>query len=418
VISNINNQVVVVNNKNMPGSAEAQPGTKAGGVVLSGGSIAPFAFMEFETGIECQCEGGGGFWGAAAPHGFNGGLGLFDDIGNDKPAFGVNLPPLRGRGGDNSVVEVLKECGNFEVRAMKDVVSERLVKDKNNSNKLHKNKRKVTYHKHCGKWVLYTTNGEKSYFTRYRCKSWRCKKCSVDLAQKQFRKIQASLESMKYAVFLTLTFDGKELTNDKAEEKEGKMWNALKIYLERKFGKFEYYWTREWQVNTKMLHKHVLITGNRELWEACAGVFNEPDAKREMRRKTGQYYDVKKWINEVVVGRGYGKICDLARPRSNDAVIKYIVSEVTKTNQKKDDYRRNLRMYGSSKNFFKRAEKPEREKMDVFIIKGKIEDVKECLEGNGFITGNVMDDIVFDKNAEGKIEAVGTELGSFCVETG
>ena len=133
------------------------------------------------------------------------------------------------------------------------------------------------------------------------------------------------------------------------------------------------------------------------------------------------------WLESVIVGRGYGKICDVERPRNTDAIAKYLVKEITKTSQKKDDYRSNLRMHGNSRGFFKKVtpieeqtmlekEKKKEDKKEVYIIKGSIEAVKECLEINGFQTKDIMDNIVYEKNADGKIEAVGSELGSFSVE--
>ena len=419
---------------NISGSAEAHPGTKAGGAVLSSGSIAPFAFNGFKTGC-------GGVRGAAAPLGSGGGFGLFNDFGNDKPAFGENLPPHFGGGGgdDDDVVSggtaeliisaLKREC--FRVIDIKKLAAERLVLERNNSNKLLKGIKKnkeVSYHKYCGTWTLLVSgkNRKDDYLFRYKCGSWRCPKCSVGLAQRQFMKIQSSLENFKNAVFFTLTFDPKKLNNSEAEEKEGKIWNQLNIYLERKIGKSEFYWSREWQVGTKMLHKHVLIL-NDKLFDICEGVYCKADRNHLIASKKGKYYDFKMWLESVIVGRGYGKICDVERPRNTDAIAKYLVKEITKTSQKKDDYRSNLRMHGNSRGFFKKVtpieeqtmlekEKKKEDKKEVYIIKGSIEAVKECLEINGFQTKDIMDNIVYEKNADGKIEAVGSELGSFSVE--
>ena len=362
---------------------------------------------------------------------------MVDDIPVDFHAFAkTNSPPLA-----EDVISVLKR-ENFTVKDVNKLNSERLVKERNNSNKLvsgTKKNKEVSYHKYCGKWTLLVTsrNRKDDLLYRYRCRSWRCPRCSVGLAQRQFMKIQSSLDNYKNAVFFTLTFDPKKLNNSEAEEKEGRIWNQLLIYLERKIGKSEFYWSREWQVGTKMLHKHVLIL-NDKLFDICEGVYCKADRNRLIASKKGKYYDFKMWLESVVVGRGYGKICDVERPRNTDAIAKYLVKEITKTKQKKDDYRSNLRMHGNSRGFFKKvtpefsteAEKQEYEfaeererhekenkvKKEVYIIKGTIEAVKECLENNGFYAENVMDNIVYEKNADGKIEAVGSELGSFCVE--
>lgn len=331
-----------------------------------------------------------------------------DDEAVGSHAFAkINSPPLA-----EDVISVLKR-ENFTVNDINKLNSERLVKDRNNyyKSKTKKDKiRKVTYHKHCRKLTLYI-KGRKSYVIRYKCGSWRCKRCSIELSQRQFRKIQSSLDDLKYVTFLTLTFDPKKLNNEEAEEKEGKMWRYLYTYLTREIGKHEYYWVREWHKDGR-LHKHVLIT-SKKLWEICEGVYCEADREKLIKSKKGKYYEFKMWLESVVVGRGYGKICDLERPRSQDAITKYCVKEATKSNQKINDYRRNLRMHGSSRNFFKREEKVEKEKNEVFIIRGSIESVKECLELHGVRTKNVKDDIVFEKNQDGKIEPVGSELGSF-----
>lgn len=364
---------------------------------------------------------------------------MVDDTAAGFHAFAkINSPPLA-----DCVVSTLKRELFRVIDVKKSAESMRLVSEKNTSNKLisvTKKNKEVTYHKYCGKWTLYI-KGKKEYLMRYKCGSWRCPKCSVGLAQRQFMKIQSSLENFKNAVFFTLTFDPKKLNNSEAEGKEGRIWNQLLIYLERKIGKSEFYWSREWQPGTGMLHKHVLIL-NDKLFDICEGVYCKADRNRLIASKKGKYYDFKMWLESVVVGRGYGKICDVERPRSTDAIAKYIVKEITKTNQKKDDYRSNLRMHGNSRGFFKKGipefkteaerqeyeileeqtriekEKRKEEKKEVYIIKGSIEAVKECLENNGFYAENVMDNIVYEKNVDGKIEAVGSELGSFCIENG
>jgi hypothetical protein len=96
VVFNIINQVDVVNDKNMPGSAEAQPGTKAGGVVLFGGSIPPFAFNDVPEWL--GVGSGGGFGGWQPPVGNEWGYSEISPT-MEIPAFGENLPPLKGAGG-------------------------------------------------------------------------------------------------------------------------------------------------------------------------------------------------------------------------------------------------------------------------------------------------------------------------------
>lgn len=78
---NIQNPVAVVNNKNMPGSVEVQPGTKAEGVLMSSDVNAPFVFNiaggDSHPEPLCPC----------------------DDVCASQSAFVVNLLPVSGRGG-------------------------------------------------------------------------------------------------------------------------------------------------------------------------------------------------------------------------------------------------------------------------------------------------------------------------------
>ncbi|MEK6935626.1 MAG: hypothetical protein AABW67_02480 [Nanoarchaeota archaeon] len=76
-----------------------------------------------------------------------------------------------------------------------------------------------------------------------------------------------------------------------------------------------------------------------------------------------------------------------------------------------------MRTHGYSRNFFEKAGKKEDEQNEVYLIKGDIEEVRACLEGNGYKTKNVMDDMVFTWDENGKIQITGSELGSFEIES-
>ena len=313
----------------------------------------------------------------------------------------------------------------FEITNINEMLNDMgLVIDSKKSNKRIMNNamnREVKYHKYCRSYTLYVKDDTKNinYFKRYKCRSWRCPRCSIELSQKQHEGIKSAMRRLGHITLLTLTFDRKTMWNDEAEKLEGDMWNVLRIYLERKIGKSEFYWIREWQENG-MLHKHVIIS-NDILHGICEGVYGEKDAEREMKKKSGQYYEFTKWLKKVITNRGYGSRFLLERPRNEEAVTKYFVNMELKQNQ--TDYRRNLRIHGSSRGFFKEEMEvddkelkfePERKK-ELFLIKGSIEKVKEHLEKDGFRITGQKDDFVYGMNGE-KVEFVGSELGSFYAE--
>ena len=62
-------------------------------------------------------------------------------------------------------------------------------------------------------------------------------------------------------------------------------------------------------------------------------------------------------------------------------------------------------------------EKKEDEQSEVYLIKGDIEKVRACLEGNGYKTKNIMDDMVFTWDENGKIQITGSGLDSFEIES-
>lgn len=242
--------------------------------------------------------------------------------------------------------------------------------------------------------------------------------CRQNLAQAEYRKIQRVVTSSENWVAVLLTFDPKTMSREEAESLEGTIWNKFRICFQRRIGKFEFYWAREWQKNG-MLHKHLIIY-SPELYRICAGVYDSGSQEMAFSTGAGEYFEFKKWLEEKLVRYGYGHFSGIQRVREREGVVKYIVGELTKSYQKRGDYRRGLRMHGHSRGFFKGAEndsceKESHETLDLCLIDGEIENLEEYISLIWEVEEK-RDEILYKMNENGKVEAESVRLRDFRVK--
>jgi len=283
-----------------------------------------------------------------------------------------------------------------------------------------------SYHKACGKKSLYwrsrnlKTGEQNEKIIRFRCKSWRCEVCRQNLAQVEYQKIKRVVSSSENWVAMLVTFDPKTISRDEAEDLEGEIWNKFRACLKRKIGNFEFYWAREWQKNG-MLHKHLIIH-SEELYRICGGVYDEEDQKRGIASGEGEYFNFKEgWFEGKLKKYGYGTFSGLQRVREKEGVVKYIVGELTKSYQKRGDYKRGLRLHGHSRGFYKEIRedlKKEKEKkhetIDLCLVEGEIDELDRYISEN-FKVVERKDEILYKMDENGKVEADSVRLRDFQV---
>ncbi len=99
--------------------------------------------------------------------------------------------------------------------------------------------------------------------TRYmpdRCDNWNCPYCSVVKARIIAGRLHQAISKYPNWMIksLTLTVDTNLIPPDIAEKSIPGAWNKLKVAMERKYGKFPFFWVKDYTQNG-YIHLHILI---------------------------------------------------------------------------------------------------------------------------------------------------------------
>lgn len=114
----------------------------------------------------------------------------------------------------------------------------------------------------CGQFSLLGAKGDQAAAYFLRCKSWRCKRCGPRKVRRTIGLIQAGMAA-GFIRFATFTAPGDEDT-DASFREATRRWKRLRLRIERRWGKFEYFIVVEPQKRGHA-HLHVLIRGPRFL---------------------------------------------------------------------------------------------------------------------------------------------------------
>lgn len=114
----------------------------------------------------------------------------------------------------------------------------------------------------CGEFSLLGTDGKEAAAYFLRCKTWRCKRCGPKKVRRTIAIIQAGMAA-GFIRFATFTAPGDEDPTASFREATTR-WKRLRLRIERRWGKFEYFIVVEPQKRGHA-HLHVLIRGPRYL---------------------------------------------------------------------------------------------------------------------------------------------------------
>lgn len=96
------------------------------------------------------------------------------------------------------------------------------------SKKLNRNKR-------CGFWSLEGELSNRTYYSRLRCKAWKCPRCGPKKVKQIRRGIIERATQKNLCRFLTLTLNPRYCTPDGSISYIRRCWNELRTYLKRRY---------------------------------------------------------------------------------------------------------------------------------------------------------------------------------------
>ena len=272
---------------------------------------------------------------------------------SEKIRFGVANLAARGR------ALTLQE----QVSQNQKPVIDRLGKTSGLKQEEKKKKKKVYGHvKACQekRWTLalkQKSTGERR-FVAYRCGSWRCEgDCARSNACQWYARIKSAFDRCgrpELITFLVLTLDpkdwkpeGNESAQDRMFRASNKCWRMLLQKIARKYGPSEFLTVTE-QTKRGIPHFNIALV-NPLVAADLVGC-----------GKGGAGSNFKNWLEGVLPGVGFGRICFAEPARTSDAIAGYIVKvagtsaltgEVTKQSQLPVDAPKGFRRIRSSRGF-------------------------------------------------------------------
>ncbi len=142
----------------------------------------------------------------------------------------------------------------------------------------------------------------------FRCDSWDCKTCGPRKGRRVARAIRLTCMEIGLDHLITLTLPGRghRLRGDPVASREaiGPMWNALRTYLRKHLGAFDYVVIPEWQKDGTC-HLH-FATDRRvpwkllsKAWASLGGGFVFCSPKREMRNAEDVGREIGKYLTKA-----------------------------------------------------------------------------------------------------------------------
>lgn len=199
-----------------------------------------------------------------------------------------------------------------------------------NSDPKSTRKRKGASIKACqeGSWSMAYTEKESPNdirFSSFCCKSWRCQRCSVKVRNRDYIRIQKSIqESPGQYLFAVLTFNPKKISKQKAYANITPSMNALIKKIERSYGQIEGMVAIEQHQSG---YPHINL-----LFKFKDGSLLDDEAVEKIRTR---------FLIPEAVKRGFGRMLSLEIVKSQDKMASYmaktgltvISGEVSKVSQ-------------------------------------------------------------------------------------
>ncbi len=139
------------------------------------------------------------------------------------------------------------------------------------------------------------SNGNTRYYPD-RCDEWNCPYCVALKARIIAGRLHQAISNYPYWMLkeIVLTIDPAKMTPVEAEKAITLAWNKLKTAMERKYGKFPFFWTKDYQQNG-YIHMHILVITTTKIDKHF---LNQHYTLREA--KVAMAKDVRKTVNYFI----------------------------------------------------------------------------------------------------------------------
>lgn len=164
--------------------------------------------------------------------------------------------------------------------------------------------------------------------SRFKCRSWRCRRCAWEVAREDYRRVEAAATSRPWWIYAVLTFDPASWPDRwSAYRGASRLWDKrLRRRLERAFGRLDYLQTWE-RTRREWPHVNLLFASDR----LRRYVEERPQRRRWIeegnhgRGRLAHWTAFRKWLAVAAPAAGFGRRVWVEVVDSRESMAAYLV---------------------------------------------------------------------------------------------